>query len=75
MHRMAEEPFKVRSEKGIPVGQKVRVIAGPFKGIEGVVMLATNQSRLVIVIESIMHAVSIEISPNYLENVKKQPIL
>jgi len=75
VHMMVEESNAVQNEKEIPVGQKVRVIAGPFKGVEGVVMRAGNQSRLVVVIESIMQAVSVEISPNYLENIKKQSIL
>ena len=75
VHMMVEESNTVQNEKEIPLGQKVRVIAGPFKGVEGVVMRAGNQSRLVVVIESIMHAVSLEISPNYLENIKRQSIL
>ena len=72
---MVEESNTVQNEKEIPVGQKVRVIAGPFKGVEGVAMRTGNQSRLVIGIESIMNAVSVEISPNYLQKIKKQPIL
>ena len=72
---MMAESHEVQNEKKIPVGQKVRVIAGPFKDIEGVVMRAGNRSRLVILIESIMRPISIEISPNYLEKIKKKPIL
>ena len=72
---MVGESTTVRNEKKIPVGEKIRVISGPFKGVEGVAMRAGNQSRIVIVIESIMNAVSVEISPNYLENIKKQIIL
>ena len=71
VHMMLEESDTVKNEKGIPVGQKVRVSAGPFKGVEGVVIRAGNQSRLVVVIESIMHVVSVEISLNYLEKIKK----
>ena len=71
VHMMLEKSDTVKNEKEIPVGQKVRVIAGPFKGVEGVAMRVGNHSRLVIVIESIMHAVSVEISPNYLEGIKK----
>ena len=71
VHMMLEESYTVKNEKVIPVGQKVRVSAGPFKGLEGVIMRSGNRSRLVVVIESIMHAVSLEISPNYLENIKK----
>ena len=72
VHMMVEESDTVQSEKEIPVGQKVRVSAGPFKGIEGVVLRSGNRSRLVVLIESIMHAVSVEISPNYLDEIKKQ---
>jgi len=75
IHIVVEKSDIVQIENTIPIGQKVRVTAGPFKGVEGVVMRAGNQSRLVVVIESIMHAVSVEISPNYLENIKKQSIL
>jgi len=68
---MVEESNTVQNEKEIPVGQKVRVTAGPFKGVEGVLMRSGNQSRLVVVIESIMNAFSVEINPNYLEKIKK----
>ena len=74
IHMMVEKFDTVQNENGIPVGQKVRVTAGPFKGVEGVAMRGGNQSRLVIVIESIMNAVSVEISPNYLQKIKRQPI-
>ena len=75
IHMIVKESDTAQNEKEIPSGQKVRVMAGPFKGVEGVVMRTGNQSRLVIVIESIMHAVSVEISPNYLEKITKQLIL
>ena len=75
VHMMVEEFDTVRSEKEIPVGQKVRVMAGPFKGIEGLVLRSSNRSRLVVHIESIMNAVSVEINPNYLDEIKKQTIL
>ena len=71
IHIMVEESDTVQNEKKIPVGQKVRVMSGPFKGIEGVVLRSGNRSRLVVVIDTIMHAVSVEISPHYLEKIKK----
>lgn len=74
VHMMVEESDTVQSEK-IPVGQKVCVTAGPFKGIEGVVLRSGNQSRLVVVIDTIMHAVSVKINPNYLDEIKKKNIL
>ena len=72
MHIIVEKSDTVKNEKEIPIGQKVSVIAGPFKGLEGIVTRDGNQSRLVIVIESILNAVSVEISPDYLEKIKKQ---
>ena len=69
IHRIVEESNAVQNEKEIPIGLKVRVMAGPFKGIEGIVMRSGNQSRLVLHMETIMHAVSIEINQNYLENI------
>ena len=75
IHMMIEKSPEVQIEKEIPVGQKVRIMAGLFKGIEGVVLRSGNQSRLVVVIEGIMHAVSVKISPNYLDEIKKQAIL
>ena len=71
IHMMAAESATVRNEKGIPVGQRVRVMAGPFKGTKGVVKRVGNRSRLVVLIESIMQAVSVEIDPNFLEKSKK----
>ena len=71
IHMMVERSDIVQNEKEIPVGEQVRVAAGPFKGVEGVAMRSGNQFRLVVVIESIMNAFSVEIIPNYLEKIKK----
>ena len=75
IHMMVEESDTVQNENVIPVGQKVRVTAGPFKGIEGVVMRSGKRPRLVVHIESIMNAVSVDINPNYLDEIKNQTIL
>ena len=69
MHMMVAKSATVRDEKEIPVGQRVRVMIGPFKGIKGVVKRVGSRSRLVVLIESIMQAVSIEINPNNLEKI------
>jgi transcription antitermination factor NusG len=69
VHMMVESSG-AQSEKEIPLGQKVRVTKGPFKGIKGTVMRTGNQFRLVVLMESIMHAVSVEINPNYLDEIK-----
>ena len=69
MHMLVAESDTVRAEKEIPVGQRVRVMIGPFKGIKGVVKRVGSRSRLVVLIESIMQAISIDIKPEYLEKI------
>jgi transcription antitermination factor NusG len=72
LHMMAAESTSVRNEKEFSAGQRVRVVAGPFKGIEGVVKRVGGRSRLVVLIESIMQAVSVEIDPSYIEKSKNR---
>ena len=48
-------------------GKKVKVARGPFKGIEGTLVTNKNNNRLVIAIEGIKQAISIEIDPRDLE--------
>ncbi len=69
MHMMVAESDTVRAEKEISVGQRVRVMIGPFKGIKGVVKRVGSRSRLVVLIDSIMQAISIDIKPEYLEKI------
>jgi len=69
MHMLVAESDTVRAEKEIPVGQRVRVMIGPFKGIKGVVRRVGRRSRLVVLIESIMQAISIDIKPEHLEKI------
>ena len=69
IHLMAAESTTVRAEKEIPVGERVRVIIGPFKGIKGVVKRVGGRSRLVVLMESIMQAVSVEIKPEHIEEI------
>jgi len=69
MHMMVAESTIVRAEKEIPVGERVRVMIGPFKGIKGVVKRIGSSSRLMVLIESIMQTVSVEIKPEYLEKI------
>ena len=69
MHMLVAESDTVRAEKEIPVGQRVRVMIGPFKGIKGVVRRVGSRSRLVVLIESIMQAISIDIKPVHLEKI------
>ena len=69
MHMLVAESDTVRAEKEIPVGQRVRVMIGPFKGIKGVVKRVGSRSRLVVLLESIKQAISIDIKPEYIEKI------
>jgi len=70
LNTMANQFDTVQHETEIPIGEKVKVVTGPCKGMEGVVVTRKNQERLVVMIEAIMQAVSIEIHPEYLERVR-----
>ncbi len=50
----------------LPPGRKVRVIAGPFVGLEGVVRKDGRESKLVVYFESIMQGIEVSINPEYL---------
>ncbi len=61
-----------RTVNAIPPGQKVRVLAGPFKDLEGVVVKQGRETRLVVFIESIMQGVEISIYPDLLQTLSEQ---
>lgn len=54
----------------IPYGKKVRVLAGPFKDLEGVVVKEGREERLVVFFESIMQGIEVSISPDLLLQLK-----
>jgi len=67
LKRLVHEPDAIgETVNSIPVGKKVRVLAGPFKDMEGVVKKEGREERLVVYFESIMQGVEITISPELL---------
>lgn len=67
IRKLVREPDAVRGAVNLlPPGQKVRVTAGPFKGLEGVVMKAGRESRLVVYFEGIMQGIEVSIFPELL---------
>lgn len=50
----------------MPSGRKVRVLAGPFKDLEGTVVKHGRESRVVVFFDSIMQGVEISIFPELL---------
>jgi transcription antitermination factor NusG len=60
-------PASLRRESHVVVGEKVAVVAGPLKGIRGFVTRLKSTARVVIALESISQAVSVEVPSVYLE--------
>ena len=64
---LTREPDAVHQRVNVlPAGQKVKVLAGPFKDFEGVVVKQGRESRLVVFFESIMQGIEITIYPDVL---------
>ena len=67
LKRLVKEPDAInRITATIPAGRRVVVLAGPFKGFEGVVLKQGSEARLVVYFDSIMQGVEITISPDLL---------
>lgn len=72
LKRLTREPDAIgETVISIPVGKKVRVLAGPFKDMEGVVRKEGREERLVVYFESIMQGVEITIAPELLAPIEK----
>ena len=54
----------------MPSGQRVRVISGPFRGLEGVVQKEGRDAKLLVYFDSIMQGIEVLINPEFLQPVK-----
>jgi len=54
----------------MPAGQRVKVVAGPFVGLEGVIRKEGRDAKLVVYFDSIMQGIEVLINPEYLRTVK-----
>ncbi len=50
-------------------GQQVRIIAGPFTGLEGIVRKQKNQTRLILTLEAIRQAAAVEIPLDHVQKI------
>ena len=57
----------IRPHKYIKAGQKCRVVAGPLMGTEGIVSRDSNRTRLVLQVDMLGQATSVEIDTDFLE--------
>jgi transcription antitermination factor NusG len=52
------------------VGDRVRIKAGPLKGLQGILVKQKSSSRMIVTVDFICQAVSVELEPNDLEGVR-----
>lgn len=64
---LAHSPDAIRREEYVKVGDAVRVVVGPFRGVEGIVMKTKDSTRVVVSLDSIAQSVSVEVAPEFLE--------
>ena len=58
---------EIKLERDFPVGQRVRVTHGPWRGIEGFVQENRAKTRLVVWLDTLMQGMSINIDSSLLE--------
>ena len=58
--------------KYIKTGQRCRVIAGPLLGLEGIIVTMKNSTRLVLQIDMLGQAASVEIDIDMIEPIEEQ---
>ena len=60
----------VRKEEYPVVGVKVEIVAGPLRGLRGVVSQVRGNNRLIIEVQTIARAFSVEVPPGLLEEAR-----
>lgn len=66
---LSNSPGAIHREEYVRVGEVVRIIAGPFRGIEGFVTKIKDSTRVVVSLPAIARSVSIEVAPAFLEKI------
>jgi len=66
-------PGTVSREQYLNVGERVRIVRGPFSGIEGIVIRHKGVMRIVLSLEVIFQAVSVEVSETMVERIPVVP--
>ena len=74
---MIDGGFTVEQVEYFVKGDEVKVVDGPLKGMEGIVVKIKNENKLVLKVTAIQQAISVQIHPGYLKPKKKHvnPIL
>jgi transcription antitermination factor NusG len=74
---MIDGGFTVEQVEYFVKGDEVKVVDGPLKGMEGIVVKIKNKNKLVLKVAAIQQAIAVQIHPGYLKPKKKHvnPIL
>ena len=72
MLRLVADQVKAQPHPYLSVGERVRIIAGPLAGMEGILTRKKHELRVVISIEIIMRSVTVEISEFEIEPVRSR---
>ena len=74
---MIDGGFTVEQVEYFVKGDEVKVIDGPLKGMDGIVVKVKNENKLVLKVAEIQQAIAVQIHPGYLKPKKKHvnPIL
>jgi len=73
VRRMIESSLQVDSHPFLQSGDRVRVEAGPLKGIEGVLVRKKNKCRLVVCVELLGTAAAVEIGISCVKRIDALP--
>lgn len=68
--RVAAASVKAQPHPYLAVGERVRVIAGPVAGLEGILVRKKHELRVVVSIEIILRSITVEVSEFEIEPVR-----
>jgi transcription antitermination factor NusG len=60
--RMATEQFAAEPHAYLTAGDRVRIVAGPLKGFEGILLRRKQGCRVVLSVEAILRSISVEMN-------------
>jgi transcription antitermination factor NusG len=69
LHRILRIEGRFELQKGLQVGQWVRVTSGPLEGTEGVIATRLSKLRLILNVEMLGQSVSLHVEENQLERI------
>jgi transcription antitermination factor NusG len=71
----SREPSKVSREPYLTIGERVRVNSGPLQGVEGIIVRVKDSYRIVLAVECIAEAFSVDVAPEAVEKIQTQRVL